>query len=277
MDIELKNKTVKSVAIIILSVTVLLFVASCKDSTKAESPNTEVTESETVLESADSEIQGGGITYEATYDENGNQNGQKIYTSDGNVKSEESWDYLGRVSDITMYNADGTEDAKQHITYDGETDTPKGYETVKYHYSEDRSGLENYNRSFFNANMQKTDERSFNADDALINMCKYEYDDSGNVSREMYYGSEYDLQRITEYEYNENDRLTKEIFKDSAENILTMTGYEYNGDGSISKQLEYDPDGTVRSYCLYVYTEGENAPEEQIYVRGDDREYVRFN
>lgn len=275
----MKIKTLKSVFFLLLLVTVALFaVSSCGKNTPSGSDTLTDSAVDDSSDSSVSDTQGAGMTHEATYGENGEQNGQKVYSSNGNIKSEEIWDKLGRVSDITMYNDDGTEDAKQHVSYSGDGETPIAYETVKYHYSEDNGELENYNVSYFNEKMQKTDETCYNADGSLINMCKYEYDDVGNVTCERYYGENYDLQRITESEYNVDDRLVKEIYKDGLGEVLSMTGYEYNADGNVSKQLEYDADGTVRSYCLYVYSsvEGE-APEEQIYVRGEDGEYVRFN
>lgn len=255
---------------IIAAVLICTFV-SCKNSDTVETD----TKTETDTETSVSESK--GVTYEAVYDEEGNQNGQKVISSDGTLKSEEKWDRLNRVTDISLYNADGTKDAEEHMTFSEDGDTPTSYITVKYHYTEGTSSLENYNKSYYNEKKQLTDSLSYNADGSLINMCKYGYDDVGNTISEEYYGSNYGLEHSKEYVYNDNDMLVEEIGKDSSGNIVSLTKYEYNDDGNIEKQLECDADGSARSYCLYVYGVEGAAPEEQIYVRTDDGEYVRYN
>lgn len=255
---------------------VLIFAvfASCSKNT---ADDTDTEQSSTTADTGTAAGENKGITYEATYDENGKQNGQKVISADGTLQYTESWDTKGRVTDVIKYNPDGTEDATEHIVYDGEGDTVKSYKTTKYHYSEENGELENYNESYFNSKEQLTDSFSYEADGTLINICKYAYDQIGNTIHEEYYGSGYDLQRSIDYEYNEKDQITKETYSGPVGEILAITQYEYNEDGTVSKQSECDPDGSVRSYCVYVYAAEGEAPEEQIYIRTDDGEYIRYN
>lgn len=269
-----KLNFIKIISLITAFVLIFAVFASCSKKTADE---TDTAESNTTVDTANAGEQDKGVTYEATYDENGKQNGQNVISADGTLKYSEIWDAKGRVSDVFVYNSDGTKDAVEHIVYDGESDTAKSYKTVKYHYSEENGELENYNESYFNSLKQLTDSFSYEADGSLINLCKYAYDQTGNTIHEEYYGSGYDLQRSVDYEYNENDQVSKETYSGPVGEILSITQYEYNEDGTVSKQSECDPDGSVRSYCVYVYGAEGESPEEQIYVRTDDGEYVRYN
>lgn len=105
------------------------------------------------------------------------------------------------------------------------------------------------------------------ADGSKTSLVSYEYDDNGNLIKEISFGIVED-EIVTSYE-NEADASGKliscNIYNNSGEYLAKRT-YEYHDNGIVKKETRYLPDGTLEEEVFY--DEQGNMLEDKYYQNG---------
>ena len=265
------TKTIE-ILILMLALTACLFVAACKsdggvDTDGPDTSSPEVTDTDPV----------GIDDYQNVYDENGNLIGREGYYTNGVLRYKESIDKNGNTTESILYNMDGTVDAEEKYIYD--TDGKIVQITTEKSYYENGE-LTEYNISYFNENTWCIGSYSYNADGSSQGFTTYEYDEAGNVTKESVFSENKTLKYavVRAYEDDEHPTLaTKETTEDYIGNITSVALMEYNENGTIKRRSECNSDGTVTSYCDYVYGDDGKLAEEQIYVSDGNGGFYRYH
>ncbi len=263
------SKIIKIISAMVIFAIIISCMASCRKKEEPENTDDQSTESST-----DTGIGGVDVgEFKDILDSNGNKIAQEIYFADGSLKYRENYNADGKMLSSVLYNKDGTKSVEESRRYDLEGNVVE-YVTVKYEY--ENGNLTQYNQSFFNDKKWCTSTYGYNADGSSQGFFTYVYDDAGNEIEKKEYGENMALRFIFETEYDENNLPVKEITKNYSGEVTGISLIDYNDKGIIIKRSECKPDGTVRSYCDYIYDENGKLVEEQIYITDGQGGFIRY-
>lgn len=117
------------------------------------------------------------------------------------------------------------------------------------------------------AEIGRVEERIARTGERVLEVCRFEYDETGRLVRELYYSPQSRLTRIWQIEYDELGRVRKRLAQDPRGGLLETREVFRNEAGLVLKEVSRDGAGVLQWESSYEYEKGRLAR-----VRWLDRE-----
>lgn len=101
----------------------------------------------------------------------------------------------------------------------------------------------------------------------------YEYNSDGLKIKKYDYDKKNQIKETVEYLY-ENNILTGKKFYDKNNNYDSYENYKYDSEDRKIRETEYKPDGSVKNYKIYEYTENNSYTKKYFKDSGNLYRYV---
>lgn len=124
-------------------------------------------------------------------------------------------------------------------------------------------------------------ETEYKWDGTVFDSEEYEYDEQGNVAKNIFYNADGTVKVYSENEYDEHKNLTKQAVYDANGVLMFSQEYEneYDEYGNITKRTWYDADGSVFDISKFEneYDKHGNLIKQTEYdEEGDVSSWVEF-
>ena len=204
-------------------------------------------------------------------DSSGHVRRNSYYDASGKLEYyfEFTYNTQGRRSNVTSYDANGTQVGSLELTY-----TPEGFplkswgsygaelRAIVHEYNAEgcesrclrytpEGNLNDYSTYEYDDQGRVTRENIFDANDSLISYKIEEYDSRGDNTKESHYNAEGNLMSYTATEFNEQHLWIKSSTYSEDGAIMWYSTAEYDESGKMVRFTNYNADGTISNSVLY--------------------------
>lgn len=212
------------------------------------------------------EIESGSI-----FDTSGNIRERRYYGGNGELwfSVRFSYDMAGKLTEVTSYDATGTQNGHADISYREDGQFSKSYVT-NIDMDIDMGGtggIAPVNKEYDEAGNCikeiKYTQDGFSVKNTTINS----YDNAGNRVREEVYKPDGELNTIYESEYDESGKAIKRTECRPNGEMKYYSIYEYDSRGNRIKDSRYNEDGSMSGYTIYEYDQNGKLLGKRRYKR----------